>query len=200
VRNDVQVGPPATLLLVTGSNMSGKSTLLRAIGLNCVLGAAGAPVCARELELPDALLHTSIRVQDSLEEGLSLFMAELLALSRIVSAARAAREQGRTVLYLLDEMLQGTNSGDRRIAARTVLRHLLDAGAIGAVTTHDLTLAAAPDLEARALPVHFSETVRSGPRLSFDYRLKPGLATSRNALVLLEMVGLGPVAEPPALS
>ena len=200
VRNDVQVGPTSTFLLVTGSNMSGKSTLLRAIGVNCVLGGAGAPVCAEELRLPNVLLHTSIRVEDSLEEGISLFMAELLSLARIVRAARSALEHGRTVLYLLDEVLQGTNSGDRRVAARTVLRHLLDAGAIGAVTTHDLSLAAAPDLEARATPVHFSETALpgpDGPRLSFDYRLKPGLATSRNALVLLEMVGLGPASVPP---
>jgi DNA mismatch repair ATPase MutS len=199
VRNDVQVGPAGTFLLVTGSNMSGKSTLLRAIALNCVLGGAGAPACARELVLPDVRLHTSIRVQDSLEQGVSLFMAELLALARIVRAARAAAEQGGTVLYLLDEVLQGTNSGDRRIAARTVLRHLLDAGAIGAATTHDLSLASAPDLEARAQVVHFSETALpdpGGPRLSFDYRLQPGLATSRNALLLLEMVGLGPVEEP----
>jgi hypothetical protein len=199
VRNDVQVGPPGTFLLVTGSNMSGKSTLLRALGSNCVLAGAGAPVCAESLRLPDVLLHTSIRVQDSLEQGISLFMAELLSLSRVVQAARAAKAQGRTVLYLLDEVLQGTNSGDRRVAARTVLRHLLDAGAIGAVTTHDLSLAAAPELEARAVPVHFSETALRAPdgrpRLSFDYRLKPGLATTRNALLLLEMVGLGAAEE-----
>jgi DNA mismatch repair ATPase MutS len=194
----VQVGPPGTFLLVTGSNMSGKSTLLRALATNCVLGAAGGPVCASELRLPDVALHTTIRVEDSLEEGISLFMAELLALSRIVEAARATHGRGRPVLYLLDEVLQGTNSGDRRVAARTVLRHLLGAGAIGAVTTHDLSLAAAPDLEARAVPVHFTETAVStpaGPRLSFDYRLRPGLATTRNALLLLEMVGLGPVED-----
>jgi hypothetical protein len=198
VRNDVEVGPAGTFLLVTGSNMSGKSTLLRAIATNVVLGGAGAPVCAEALRLPAVALHTSIRVQDSLEEGVSLFMAELLALSRIVAAARASDPRARPVLYLLDEVLHGTNSGDRRVAARTVLRHLLKAGAIGAVTTHDLSLADAPDLEALAVPVHFSETAvadRGGPRLSFDYRLRPGLATTRNALALLEMVGLGPVEE-----
>jgi DNA mismatch repair ATPase MutS len=196
VPNDVRVGPPGTFLLVTGSNMSGKSTLLRALGMNVVLGSAGAPVCAAELRLPSVALHTSIRVQDSLEEGISLFMAELLSLSRIVAAARSRATPARPVLYLLDEVLQGTNSGDRRVAARTVLRHLLEAGAIGAVTTHDLSLAGAPDLEARAVPVHFSETAVAGPDgpgLTFDYLLKPGLATSRNALTLLEMVGLGPV-------
>jgi hypothetical protein len=198
VPNDVRVGPPGTFLLVTGSNMSGKSTLLRALGMNVVLASAGGPVCAAELRLPAVALHTSIRVQDSLEEGISLFMAELLTLSRIVAAARSAAATETPVLYLLDEVLQGTNSGDRRVAARTVLRHLLEAGAIGAVTTHDLSLAAAPDLEARAVPVHFSETAvagTDGPGLSFDYLLKPGLATTRNALTLLEMVGLGPVQD-----
>jgi DNA mismatch repair ATPase MutS len=116
---------------------------------------------------------------------------------------QAAREAPGSVLYLLDEVLQGTNSGDRRVAARTVLRHLLDADAIGAVTTHDLSLASAPDLEARAVSVHFGESVLSdpqGPQLAFDYLLRPGLATTRNALVLLEMVGLGPVEEPKAPS
>jgi DNA mismatch repair ATPase MutS len=194
VTNDVEVGPAGTFLLVTGSNMSGKSTLLRALAMNVVLGSAGAPVCAAEMRLPPVSLQTSIRVQDSLEEGVSLFMAELLALARVVAAARTPSE--RRVLYLLDEILQGTNSGDRRLAARTVLLHLLAAGAIGAVTTHDLALAAAPQLETHAVTVHFTETVIAdggSPRLVFDYRLRPGLATTRNALVLLEMVGLGPV-------
>jgi hypothetical protein len=201
VRNDVEVGPVGTFLLVTGSNMSGKSTLLRALGMNVVLASAGAPVCAAEMRLPAVSLHTSIRVQDSLEEGVSLFMAELLALARTVAAARKAGPDEKRVLYLLDEVLQGTNSGDRRVAARTVLGHLLEAGAIGAVTTHDLALAAAPQLEARAVPVHFTETVIAdggAPRLVFDYQLRPGLATTRNALVLLEMVGLGPVQTSPA--
>lgn len=199
VANDVAVGPPGTFLLVTGSNMSGKSTLLRAIGVNVVLARAGGPVAARSMTLPPVRLETSIRVQDSLEEGVSLFMAELQSLKAVVNAAR--EDGGLGVLYLLDEILQGTNTAERQIAARTVIRHLLNAGAIGAVTTHDLHLADAPDLAARSRPVHFTETfVRedAGPRLDFDYRLREGLATSTNALTLMELVGLRDTEAPSA--
>jgi ABC-type multidrug transport system fused ATPase/permease subunit len=193
VANDVTVGPPGTLLLVTGSNMSGKSTLLRAIGLNVVLARAGGPVCAERLTMPPVELRTSIRLSDSLERGVSLFMAELARLKQIVDAAhRAPRE--RLLLYLLDEMLHGTNTAERQIAARAVLSHLVESGAIGAATTHDLSLAAAEPLASSSVPVHFSEHVREGedgrPVMTFDYTLRPGLATSTNALRLLEMVGL----------
>jgi DNA mismatch repair ATPase MutS len=192
VRNDVEVGPPGTFLLVTGSNMSGKSTLLRAIGANVVLASAGGPVCAESLELPPIRLHTSMTVNDSLEDGVSRFMAELLRVRSIVGAAREPSEA--PVLYLLDELLQGTNTAERRVAAQAILRHLLDAGAVGALTTHDLTLHEAPDLAPRARAWHFRESVEEGggeTRLDFDYRLRSGLATTRNALKLLEAVGLG---------
>ncbi|MEQ9400128.1 MAG: hypothetical protein RJQ04_13280 [Longimicrobiales bacterium] len=194
VRNDVQVGPPGGFLLVTGSNMSGKSTLLRAVGANAVLAAAGAPVCATRFSLPPVHIHTSMRIDDSLAEGISLFMAELLRVRGIVQAASDAREHGRTVLYLLDEILHGTNTAERRVAARGVVRHLLEAGAIGAVSTHDLTLAEAPDLARVARAVHFREQVHQeagGTRLTFDHTLRDGIATTRNALKLLEAVGLG---------
>jgi len=194
VANDVEVGPPGSFLLVTGSNMSGKSTLLRAIGVNVVLAQAGAPVCARSLVLPPLLPFTNMRIQDSLERGLSYFMAELQRLKRIVDAARNLHERHeRTLLYLLDEILQGTNTAERQIAARRILRHLLDHGAIGAVTTHDLAIADDPELRAAARPVHFRETIldRDGrTALEFDYRLRPGVATSTNALKLMEIVGL----------
>ncbi len=191
VANDVVVGPPGSFLLVTGSNMSGKSTLLRAIGVNAVLARMGGPVAAESMVLPPVVLETSMRVQDSLEEGVSFFMAELQSLKRVVDAARDP--SGGPVLYLLDEILQGTNTAERQIAARNVIRHLLDANAIGAVTSHDLHLADAPDLADRSRPVHFTETVvRDGgaPTLTFDYALRPGLATSTNALALMELVGL----------
>ena len=194
VGNDVTVGPRDTLLLVTGSNMSGKSTLLRAIGLNVVLAQTGAPVCAHGLTMPPVELRTSIRLADSLERGVSLFMAELQRLKEIVDAAHAP---GRTrqLLYLLDEILHGTNTAERLIAARAVLVHLVRAGAIGAVTTHDLTLAADGSLATAAVPVHFTEQVSgtagdAAAGMSFDYRLRPGLATSTNALKLLALVGL----------
>lgn len=193
VSNDVTVGPPGTFVLVTGSNMSGKSTLLRAIGTNVVLAQAGGPVCAESMRLPVVDIWTSIRIDDSLEAGVSLFMAELRRLKRIVDAARDPTRE-RPLLYLLDEMLHGTNTAERRIAARRVLEYLIRAGAIGAVTTHDLTLAEDPSLDAAAQRVHFTEHFekRDGATtMTFDYRLRPGLATSANALKLLEMIGLG---------
>ena len=203
VRNDVEVGPAGSFLLVTGSNMSGKSTLVKAVGLNVVLGQAGGPVCAEALRIPPLRVVTSIHVTDSLADGVSFFMAGLNRLKQVVDAAETpgTREGARAgqpvsggprVLYLLDEILQGTNSAERRIAARTVLRRLLRTGAIGAVTTHDLSLADAEDLNARAVPVHLTESVGDGNEgLTFDYRLRTGIATSTNALRLLQLAGLG---------
>ncbi|MFL5803823.1 MAG: MutS-related protein [Roseiflexaceae bacterium] len=195
VDNDVTVGPPGTFLLVTGSNMSGKSTLLRAIGVNVTLAQAGGPVCATELRLPPLELATSMRVRDSLEQGISSFMAELRRLKAVVEAAERVRtEGGRTLLFLLDEILHGTNTAERQIAARRVIRHLLACGATGAVSTHDLTLADDPALAAASQPVHFTETFEPGPDgpvMRFDYRLRPGVATSTNALALVRQI-LGP--------
>jgi MutS-like protein len=189
VVNDVEIGPPGTILVITGSNMSGKSTLLRAVGLNVVLSQAGAAACARTLRLPASDLQASIRVQDSLELGLSYFMAALARLKGIVDAAERPRE-GRVLLYLLDEILQGTNSAERSIAVRGIIRHLLDAGAIGAMTTHDLALVTEPPLDRAARLVHFTESVDEAGRMSFDYRLRPGPATSRNALRLMQLIGI----------
>ena len=194
VANDVSVGPPGTFLLVTGSNMAGKSTLIRSIGLNVVLAQCGAPVCAEHLRCPPLAVHTSIRVQDSLEQGVSFFMAELLRLKQVVDAAHAAPESGRTLLYLLDEILQGTNSSERTIAARRIVGHLVASGAIGAVTTHDLALAGSEALVRARTDVHFTEQLTRNAdgesKMTFDYRLRPGVATSTNALKLLEIVGL----------
>jgi DNA mismatch repair ATPase MutS len=193
VGNDVTVGPAGTFLLVTGSNMSGKSTLLRAIGLNAVLAQAGGPVCAASLRLPPVRLATSILVEDSLASGVSFFLAELLRIKGVVAAAAEAKARGAVLLYLLDEVLRGTNSVERQIAVRRVLRHLLSRGALGAVSTHDLELAAGAGIAEAARPVHFRETLApdpDGPRMSFDYRLRPGPATTTNALELLRQVGL----------
>jgi MutS domain V len=192
VGNDVTVGPPGTLVLITGSNMSGKSTLLRAIGLNAVLAQAGAPVCATSLRMPPSDLETSIRVHDSLEQGLSYFMAALARLKRVVDRSERARQTpgALPVMYLLDEILQGTNTAERTIAVRGVARHLLYAGAIGVMTTHDLGLAAEEPLDTAAQLVHFTEIVDEHGRMTFDYRLRPGLATSRNALRLMQLIGI----------
>jgi MutS-like protein len=194
VPNPLELGPSGSFLLVTGSNMSGKSTLLRAIGLNVVLAQAGGPVCASSLRLPPVALWTCMRVADSLEQGVSYFMAELRRLKQVVDAAPSSQDSP-PLLYLLDEILQGTNTAERQIAARRIIRLLLSRPALGAVSTHDLTLADSPDLAAAARAVHFSETVAAGadgPLMTFDYRLRSGLARSTNALRLLELVGLPP--------
>jgi len=192
--NDVKVGPQSTFLLVTGSNMSGKSTLLRAIGTNVVLARAGGPVCATSMHMPPLRLETSMRVRDSLQQGLSHFMAELERLKGVVDTARqAATDGGSALLYLLDDIFQGTNSAERQIAARKVITYLLDTPAIGAVTSHDLELAETKELSSACVPVHFSETIEEGAdgrSITFDYKLRPGIATSSNALKLLEIVGL----------
>lgn len=192
VVNDVRVGPSGTVLLVTGSNMSGKSTLLRSIGVNAILAHAGAPVCALSLTLPPVELQTSIRVQDSLELGLSYFMAALARLKQIVDAAERGARPGWRLLYLLDEVLQGTNSSERNIAVRAVAQHLLDSGAIGAMTTHDLALAAEEPLQSSAALVHFTEQVHADGTMTFDYQLRAGLATSTNALRLMQAIGIRP--------
>ena len=190
VCNDVSLGPRGTFLLVTGSNMSGKSTLLRSLGVNAVLAQAGATVCADALTMPPLHVYTSIRVQDSLARGVSYFMAELQRLKLIVDAAERLRSTDTPrLIFLLDEILHGTNTAERRIAARHVISHLVQTGAIGAVTTHDLELADEPSLRAAAQLVHFREQVTE-TSLSFDYTLRPGLATSTNALQLMRLVGL----------
>jgi hypothetical protein len=196
VPNALEVPGPGRLLLVTGSNMSGKSTLLRALGTNQILAMAGAPVAAESFETHPALPWTAMRIRDSLSQGVSFFLAELHRLHQVVEAARRS-----PVLVLLDEILQGTNTAERRIAARTILRHLLRTEAMGAVSTHDLTLARAQDLERRLVEIHLREEVREegGHRtLHFDHRIRSGPATSRNALILLEMVGLGADPRDPA--
>lgn len=196
VANDVSIGPAGTLLLVTGSNMSGKSTLLRSVGLNVVLAGAGGPVCATAMQLPPVELATSIRVRDSVREGVSFYMAELHRLRDCVEHARRLQtEPDRCVLYLLDEILQGTNSRERAIAVVRVLRHLVGSGAIGAVSTHDLELAEDPQLEHIARVVHFRETIerdaQGAETMRFDYRMREGVTPTTNALRLLEWVGLG---------
>ncbi|TWU63436.1 MutS family DNA mismatch repair protein [Crateriforma conspicua] len=196
VCNDVTVGPAGTFLLVTGSNMSGKSTLLRSIGLNVVLAATGAPVCATYFALPTLELGTSIRVTDSLAEGVSFYMAELYRLRSVVEQAeRLAKSGDCTLLFLLDEILQGTNSRERQIAVATVLQRLVDCQAIGAISTHDLELAEDPGLTEKASTVHFRETIQTTndgqEEMTFDYKMRQGVSPTTNALRLLEIVGLG---------
>lgn len=189
VPNNVQLGNNAghcDLLIVSGSNMSGKSTLLRSIGLNTVLAWAGGPVAANRLHLSALRIGASLRVVDSLQDGRSRFMAEITRLRQIV----ALTTEGFPVLFLLDELLSGTNSHDRRIGASAIVRGLVRGGAIGLITTHDLALADLEgDLKPRAANVHFEDSIIDG-RIEFDYRLRPGVVLRSNALELMRAVGL----------
>ena len=195
VRNDVQMGPVGTVLLVTGSNMSGKSTLLRSVGSNVVLAQMGTVVCANNFKCPPVRIETSMRIADSLADGVSFFMAELKRLKEIVDTAKThASNNPRRLLFLLDEILQGTNSVERQVAVSRVVRKLIDDKAIGAISTHDLDLAETTELAKACQTVHFSEQFveKDGKKtMTFDYQMKPGIAQTTNALKLLEIVGLG---------
>jgi hypothetical protein len=185
VANDLHLLLPVRAHVISGSNMSGKSTFLRTVGCNVVLALAGAPVRARRLRLTTLRIGATLRVQDSLREGASRFWAELTRLRTISEQAAAA-----PTLFLLDEIFHGTNSHDRRIGAEALLRSLLGHGAIGLLTTHDLALAeAARALEPAATNVHFQDELRDGA-LHFDYRMREGVVQRSNALELMRSVGL----------
>jgi hypothetical protein len=186
VRNDVHLSGGTQLLVISGSNMSGKSTLLRTVGVNVVLALAGAPVRAASLRLSPLAIGATLRIQDSLLEGKSRFYAEITRLREIADVA----DGPVPLLFLLDELLQGTNSHDRVIGAAGVLLSLLDRGAIGLTTTHDLAVTAVADrLAPRAVNVHFEDWFE-GEQLQFDYVMKPGPVTRSNALALMRAVGL----------
>ena len=186
VRNDVRFGDEIHLLVVSGSNMSGKSTFLRAVGINAVLAFAGAPVCARKLELSLFAVAASIRIQDSLQEGISHFYAEILRLRQVLELTSSSTP----VLFLLDEILHGTNSHDRRIGAEAVVRGLVDRGAVGFITTHDLALSKLADaMDGSAANVHFEDQIVDG-KIQFDYVMRDGVVKKSNALDLMRSIGL----------
>ncbi len=187
VVNDVSLPGPSTALVVTGSNMSGKTTMLRAMGANAVLALCGAPVCAESLRVSQLRLATSMRVKDSLERGVSYFYAEVQRIRDVLEAARSA--QGKA-MFLLDEILLGTNTRERQIASRGILRLLLESGAIGAVTTHDLALTSLADVPwAKVRNVHFRDLLVDG-RMTFDYRMREGVVETTNALRVLAEAGV----------
>ena len=191
VRNDVALSGSTPLLIVSGSNMSGKSTLLRTVGINAVLALAGAPVRAESLRLTPLAVGATLRIQDSLQEGRSRFYAEITRIRNIADAATGPLP----LLFLLDELFHGTNSHDRMAGAAGVLRSLVDRGAIGLITTHDLALTSiAEDLGSRAANVHFEDHFEAG-QMQFDYRVKPGPVTRSNAIALMRAVGLDVPAE-----
>jgi hypothetical protein len=186
VANDLRLGSGTQMLLVTGSNMSGKSTLLRTVGVNAVLAQAGAPICGQGLRMSRLEIGATLRTLDSLQGGTSRFFAEIKRLKDIVAMA----ERSPFTLFLLDEILHGTNSQDRQKGGEAVLRALLDRGAIGLCTSHDLALARlADELHPRARNAHFQDRIE-GDRLIFDYRLREGIVTRSNALDLMRLIGL----------
>jgi hypothetical protein len=184
VCNDVAIGGTARVLLVSGSNMSGKSTLLRTIGINTVLSMAGAPVRATSLRLTPLQIGASIRINDSLHEGSSRFYAEITRLRRLFDP------QPLPLLFLLDELLQGTNSADRRVGAQGLIRALIRRGSIGLISTHDLALTDIGGLEPGAIEnVHFQDELVDG-KLKFDFKLRPGIVTKSNGIELMRSIGL----------
>lgn len=186
VSNSIRLNTDLQLLVVSGSNMSGKSTLLRTVGVNVILALAGAPVRAKRLRLSVFRIGATIRVQDSLQAGTSRFYAEIQRLREIMDLTK----NSVPVLFLLDEILHGTNSHDRAVGAEAVVRGLIDRAAIGLVTTHDLALAKVADaLAPRAANVHFQDHLEAG-KMAFDYRLHPGIVQKSNALELMRAVGL----------
>jgi hypothetical protein len=186
IPNDLRLDAPCRLVVVSGSNMSGKSTLLKAIGVNLVLAQAGAPVRARSFETAPFALGASLVLRDSLLEGRSRFYAEIVRLRDVVGLT----DGERPVLFLLDELLSGTNSHDRAIGAEGVLRGLVERGACGFITTHDLALTGIADaMGERAANWHLEDRLVDG-KLEFDYRLRPGVVARSNALELMRSVGL----------
>jgi hypothetical protein len=188
VRNDVAIGGEGgpRVLLISGSNMSGKSTLLRSVGVNAVLALAGGVVRALSLTLTPLVLGATMRVQDSLQAGRSRFFAEVTKVRQLLDLAKAG---GPPLLFLLDELFSGTNSADRVAGAEGVIRELLAAGAIGFVTTHDLSLTAVAGRLPGAVNVHFCDGFAGG-ELKFDYTMRPGVVPHGNGLALMRAVGL----------
>jgi hypothetical protein len=187
VPNDVTLGVHGPrVLIVSGSNMSGKSTLLRAVGTNVVLALAGGPVSAAAMTVSPLTIGATLRVEDSLQAGISRFYAEILRIRSIVQAASGHP----SLLFLLDEILHGTNSHDRRIGADAIVRALVNLGAVGLVTTHDLALTELSDtLGGQASNVHFEDRIEDG-KMAFDYRMRDGVVEHSNALQLMRAVGL----------
>jgi hypothetical protein len=184
VCNHVAIEGETRVLLVSGSNMSGKSTLLRTIGINTVLAMAGAPVRATSLQLTPLQIGASIRINDSLHEGSSRFYAEITRLRRLFEP------NPLPLLFLLDELLQGTNSADRRVGAQGLIRALIHRGSIGLISTHDLALTEIAGLEAGAIEnVHFQDELVDG-KLKFDFKLRPGIVTKSNGIELMRSIGL----------
>jgi DNA mismatch repair ATPase MutS len=186
VANDFSIRGKGRVAIVTGSNMAGKSTFLRTVGVNMVLACAGAPVCARGLRMTPMQVMSSMRIMDNLEESTSTFYAELKKLGAIIEAVK----QKRPVFILLDEMLRGTNSQDRQTGSMALVRQLIREQAIGIVATHDLGLAAMEKEFPGAVTNHHFDVQVSEGEMYFDYTLKSGVCTSMNASLLMRKIGI----------
>jgi DNA mismatch repair ATPase MutS len=186
VRNDMLLDAKQPLHVISGSNMSGKSTWLRAIGANLVLAMAGAPVRARQFRITTLQIGASIRTVDSLQEGVSRFYAEIKRVRQIIELSGP----GQRVIFLIDEVLGGTNSHDRQVGAAFIVKALVDRGAVGLITTHDLALTqVVEEVKPPGANFHFEDQLAEG-KLSFDYRLRPGIVKKSNALDLMRSIGL----------
>ncbi len=186
VANDILLSRPGTILVITGSNMSGKTTMLRTMGINLVLAYAGAPACAGELSCAYMGIYSKMQILDNLEEKVSTFYAELKRNKMIIDAARTRKP----LIFLLDEIFRGTNSRDRIFATRNVLKQLLKLPTIGLITTHDLELSVLEkEHPGQVFNYHFTDQIREG-QISFDYKLRRGVSKTANALALMEMVGI----------
>ncbi len=191
VVNDVALTGGVRALMITGSNMSGKSTMLRSMGVAAVLAQAGAPVCASSLSMSTLEVHTSMRIGDALDRGASRFYMEVRRLKDVVDRVNA----GETVLFLLDEVLHGTNSRERIIGAKAVVQHLVDRGAVGAVSSHDLGLVELEELTGGRVKNYHFEDHLADDKMAFDYLMKEGAVSTSNALRLMRMVGIDVVPE-----
>ena len=193
VTNDLSMPIQGHIKLITGSNMAGKSTFLRTIGINLVLGLSGSPVCAGRLAMPQLQVYTSMRTQDALHESTSSFYAELKRLKVIIEAVEAAargEEQERPIFFLLDEILKGTNSVDRHTGAKALIKQLIAYRGGGLIATHDLELGALEATANGAIEnLRIEVEIRNGA-LHFDYKLKKGVSESFNATLLMQQMGI----------
>lgn len=185
VANDVRLAGRGSAMIVTGSNMAGKSTLLRSVGLNIALALCGGPVCAQRMRVPHVRLRASMRAEDSLQQGASYFHAELTKLRGVVDHA----DEAPPVFFLLDELLRGTNAHARHIGAKAIVTHLLDRDGMGLVATHDIALSKLESQRPHITNTHFTDVMEEDEMI-FDYRLRDGVVRTSNALLLLKMAGI----------
>lgn len=185
VDNNMIMGNPYSVLLITGSNMSGKSTFLRTIGINLVLAYAGSLVCAKSFACPLMNIYTCMRISDNLEKSISSFYGEILRIKMIVNAAK----EGKPIFFLLDEIFKGTNSIDRHLGAETLINNLSTKNTLGLVSTHDLELGSLEDRNSKVKNYHFEEYYEDD-KIHFDYKLKDGVSTTRNAVYLMKLAGI----------